>query len=165
MNENTIKRGSVYYLKYDDSWGKELSAGRPAVVLSNTQEIMNQDCVVVALMTNTPRPENVKVNVNSHTSYVAVNQIRTVDKSRLNIYSGSLSRAEMQMISKKLLYTLSLAGFDEIKETDFSKTINTNKQKENDTLDARLYKDLYEKAVKMLVETRVKLEKNQLQRV
>ena len=106
-------------MKYDDSWGKELSAGRPAVVLSNTQEIMNQDCVVVALMTNTPRPENVKVNVNSHTSYVAVNQIRTVDKSRLNIYSGSLSRAEMQMISKKLLYTLSLAGFDEIKETDF----------------------------------------------
>ena len=67
-----IKRGDVFYLKYDDSVGRELATGRPAVVLSNTQEILRNDCVVVALLTNTPRSGNVQVSLNDHITYVNV---------------------------------------------------------------------------------------------
>ena len=53
MNEVVLKRGAVYYLKTDDSVGRELAIGRPVVILSNSKEIENNDCVIVGMLTNT----------------------------------------------------------------------------------------------------------------
>ena len=49
MNEVVLKRGAVYYLKTDDSVGRELAIGRPVVILSN-KEIENNDCVIVGML-------------------------------------------------------------------------------------------------------------------
>ena len=138
-----IKRGDVFYLKYDDSVGRELATGR--VVLSNTQEILRNDCVVVALLTNTPRSGNVQVSLNDHITYVNVGQIRTVDKYRLHTYKGTLTKAEMQKISGKLQYILSLAGNADHVSVNESR-ISTDWNDATEDVDNHLYKDLYEKA-------------------
>ena len=152
-----IKRGDVFYLKYDDSVGRELATGRPGVVLSNTQEILRNDCVVVALLTNTPRSGNVQVSLNDHITYVNVGQIRTVDKYRLHTYKGTLTKAEMQKISGKLQYILSLAGNADHVSVNESR-ISTDWNDATEDVDNHLYKDLYEKAVDLLVKTKLELE-------
>lgn len=152
-----IKRGDVFYLKYDDSVGRELATGRPAVVLSNTQEILRNDCVVVALLTNTPRSGNVQVSLNDHVTYVNVGQLRAVDKCRLHTYKGTLTKAEMQKISGKLQYILSLAGNSDYISADESRVSSDWKDATED-IDNHLYKDLYEKAVDLLVKTKMELE-------
>lgn len=155
--EIEMKRGDVFYLKCDDSVGRELATGRPVVVLSNTREIMNNDCVVVAMLTNTPRKGIVKVVLKDHITYVNVGQIRTVDKCRLNTYMDTLSNEEMKKISGKLRYILSLVGTSEniAENTGLSKTKSEEPIEQSDK---KLYRDLYEKAIELLLKTKLELE-------
>ena len=102
--------------------GRELAIGRPVVILSNSKKIEKNDCVIVGMLTNTARSGAVKVMVKNHSTYVLTDQIRTIDKSRLNSYMCTLTKQEMQKISGKLLYTLSLTGLTTtLSETDLEK--------------------------------------------
>lgn len=156
MNEVVLKRGAVYYLKTDDSVGRELAIGRPVVILSNSKEIENNDCVIVGMLTNMARPGAVKVMVKNHSTYVLTDQIRTIDKNRLNSYMCTLTRQEMQKISGKLLYTLSLTGLTTtLSETDLEEEIQDGAIKEDDNI---LYKDMYKKAIDLVVAAQIEVE-------
>ena len=112
---------------------------------------------MVDLLTNTPRSGNVQVSLNDHITYVNVGQIRTVDKYRLHTYKGTLTKAEMQKISGKLQYILSLAGNADHVSVNESR-ISTDWNDATEDVDNHLYKDLYEKAVDLLVKTKLELE-------
>ena len=134
----------------------ELAIGRPVVILSNSKEIENNDCVIVGMLTNTARPGAVKVMVKNHSTYVLTDQIRTIDKNRLNSYMCTLTRQEMQKISGKLLYTLSLTGLTTtLSETDLEEEIQDGAIKEDDNI---LYKDMYKKAIDLVVAAQIEVE-------
>ena len=151
MNEVVLKRGAVYYLKTDDSVGRELAIGRPVVILSNSKEIENNDCVIVGMLTNTARPGAVKVMVKNHSTYVLTDQIRTIDKNGLNSYMCTLTRQEMQKISGKLLTGLTTT----LSETDLEEEIQDGAIKEDDNI---LYKDMYKKAIDLVVAAQIEVE-------
>lgn len=136
--------------------GRELAIGRPVVILSNSKKIEKNDCVIVGMLTNTARPGAVKVMVKSHSIYVLTDQIRTIDKSRLNSYMCTLTKQEMQKISGKLLYTLSLTGLTTtLSETDLEEKIQDGAIKEDDNI---LYKDMYKIAIDLVVAAQIEVE-------
>ena len=108
--ERKIERGQVYFLREDDSVGAELSIGRPVLVLNNQELIDKLPTVIVAYMTTTPQKHNstVKVFTGRKYSYVILNQIRTIDKRRLNEFMCTLTTKEMERIDTALSYVFFL---------------------------------------------------------
>ena len=95
--------------------------------------------------------------VKNHSTYVLTDQIRTIDKNRLNSYMCTLTRQEMQKISGKLLYTLSLTGLTTtLSETDLEEEIQDGAIKE---VMIFCYKDMYKKAIDLVVAAQIEVER------
>lgn len=140
-----MKRGDVFYLKADDAWGREISVGRPMLILSSDGEISRAPVVIVASLTTTPReyvPSAVRVESTSRESWVLCNQLRSVDKERLVDYMCTLSSEEMEKVEEALTQTLGLP-----KTTAEVDELGT-------MVELEMYKRLYEKALTDLVEVR-----------
>ena len=61
-----IKRGDVYYLRQDWSFGHEISVGRPCVIVSSDFGNESETPITqVLMMTTTPRTNSVTVGVHS----------------------------------------------------------------------------------------------------
>lgn len=170
-NERVIECGQVYYLRYDDSVGAETAVGRPVLVVSNPDEIKKKQTVVVLLMTTQKHDLNksVKVLVNNRPNYILCDQIRTLDKSRLNTYMTKISDADLKRVRGALVYVLSLTGILAGVSGNTSIITSENESvKAEDvgevkaTVEAELYQKLYMKAMTDLVEVRYRLDELQL---
>jgi mRNA interferase MazF len=96
-----IERYGVYWVCLDPVRGSEIAKPRPAVVIS--EEGMNRllETVVVCPITSRlhPRwPSRVQVRVAKKDAEVAVDQIRTLDKSRLTEYVDSIKPEKAEEI-------------------------------------------------------------------
>jgi mRNA interferase MazF len=94
-----IKRYGVYWVCLDPVRGSEIAKTRPAVVISD--DAMNRllETVVVCPLTSRLHPQwpsRVQVRVAKKDAEIAIDQIRTIDKSRLTdrIDSITPSKAE-----------------------------------------------------------------------
>ena len=105
-----IKRGDVYYIRYDDSYGSELAVGRPFVVVSRNEGNEYSATVLGVLMTTVPKTNIVSVPIKStnRPSWVVCNQIRTYDKARFGDYMCTLPEEEMAEIDSTIAYALGL---------------------------------------------------------
>jgi len=88
------KRYDVYWVELDPGRGSELRKTRPAVIVS--LDVLNRalETVVVCPLTTQLHPgwrTRLPVKVASKRAEIAVDQIRTVSKSRLGKKLGSLS--------------------------------------------------------------------------
>lgn len=82
-----IERYGVYWVRLDPVQGSEIAKTRPAAVVSDDE--MNQLLATVVVCPLTTRlhphwPCRVQARVNQQAGEIAVDQIRTVDKSRLD---------------------------------------------------------------------------------
>ena len=167
MEERKIERGQVYFLREDDSVGAELSIGRPVLVLNNQELIDKLPTVVVAYMTTTPKVNNstVKVFTGKRYSYVVLNQLRTIDKSRLTEFMCKLTTKEMERVNTALSYVMAIGEFlpeseeevVEVKDTAPKSDVNELAELK---MELALHKALYEKTLEKLIELR--LEKDQV---
>ncbi len=113
-----IRRGDVYTVDLEPVRGAEQGKTRPAVIIQNDIGNRYSPTVIVAAITSTLRPEfDVNVIVAApegglaHDSTVLLNQIRTVDRSRLGRYWGRLGAETMARIDHALLISLGLTPF------------------------------------------------------
>ena len=110
------RRGDVYDIEMDPVVGSEIGKRRPAVVVSNDLNNEHAATVTVAPMTSRPSeraysfealiPKGVAGLTSD--SRVKVNQVKTVDKSRLVRFRGSLPAVHMAQVERALKIHLDL---------------------------------------------------------
>ncbi len=84
----------------DPSFGSEIKKTRPCVIISPDELNDNLQTLVIAPMTTTTKkyPTRVEVQHNEQVSWIAIDQVRTIDKARVIKITGKLSRAEVKEV-------------------------------------------------------------------
>lgn len=111
-----INRGDMYYADLNPVRGSEQGGVRPVLVIQNNRGNRYSPTVIVAAMsariagkTNLPTHYKVSVQENlSEESLVLLEQIRTIDKQRLQNYIGQLGSADMKQVDRCLAVSLGL---------------------------------------------------------
>ena len=91
-------RGQIYYVYPKRVVGCEQTEGRPGVIVSNDTGNRYSSVVEVVLLTARRKPllpTHVVINSARRQSIALCEQIKTVDKSRLGVYIGTVSPVEM----------------------------------------------------------------------
>jgi mRNA interferase MazF len=106
--ENPINRGSVYWANLNPSVGAEIQKIRPVIVLSVDR--INQTrrtVIVVPLSTSAPVITGVNVPLTGG-SVARCDQIRAIDKSRLQKKIGQISEADLRLLSQAIFQIMGL---------------------------------------------------------
>jgi mRNA interferase MazF len=99
------RRFDVFLVSLDPTIGSEINKTRPCVIVSPDEMNRHVRTVVVAPMTTkgADYPSRVKLAFRGKNGRVVLDQIRTVDKSRLVKKLGMLSEQTGKTISSKLV--------------------------------------------------------------
>ena len=111
-----IRRGDVYYADLDPVIGSEQAGVRPAVVIQNDMGNIHSATVIVAATTSKmDKPHlpthifvRAKHSIFPQDSLILLEQIRTIDRSRLVNYIGRLDGSIMQRIDNALTISFGL---------------------------------------------------------
>ena len=87
-----INQYEIYWIDLEPTKGSELKKVRPCVVISPNEMNHNINTLIIALLTSTSKkyPSRVEVMLEGRTSWIVLDQIRCVDKSRLERKIGVL---------------------------------------------------------------------------
>ena len=110
-------RGDIYYADMEPHIGSEQGGSRPVVVLQNDVGNRYAPTLIVATVTSRTekkryQPTHVLIAHNTafeKPSVVQLEQIFTIDKSRIQRFLGRLTQNEMQEIDKGVVSSLALA--------------------------------------------------------
>ena len=100
-----IKRGDIFYANLDKTVGSEQSGIRPVVVIQNNRNNRTSPTVIIAPIStkkNRKLPYHILVKQFDkirHNSIILLEQIRTLDKSRLMGYVCSLNKDQLVEIN------------------------------------------------------------------
>lgn len=88
-----VKQFEVYLINLDPTTGSEIKKTRPCVVIS-PNEMHGLNTVIIAPMTSTCKiyPTRIAVFFEKKEGYIVLDQIRTVDKSRLVKLLGKIEK-------------------------------------------------------------------------
>ena len=80
-----MKRGEVYWVNLDPTVGNEVKKHRPAVILSPDEMNRSLPVVIVAPITSSKKswPTRADIKLSGKAGQIMLDQIRTVDKTRL----------------------------------------------------------------------------------
>jgi mRNA interferase MazF len=93
-----VKRFDVFLINLDPTIGSEIQKTRPCVVISPDEMNRNIATVIVAPMTTKGRPYPTRVicQFQDKAGQIVLDQIRTVDKTRLVKHLGQISLEEQK---------------------------------------------------------------------
>lgn len=98
--EMVIKQYAIHWINLDPTMGSEVNKTRPCVIISPDE--MNQyiRTVIIAPLTHTlrPYPTRIVCNIKGDKGSVMLDQIRTVDKSRIGSQIATLNAKEIAEI-------------------------------------------------------------------
>ena len=114
----TPLRGEVYVVNFDPTLGSEIKKTRPAVIIQNNTGNRYSNVTIVAAISSKfgahlyPTEVYIEPPEGGLTKpcVILLNQIRTVDKSRLGKKLGALNRETMRHVDQALEISLDLAG-------------------------------------------------------
>ncbi|MEN6507431.1 MAG: type II toxin-antitoxin system PemK/MazF family toxin [Smithella sp.] len=97
-----INQYEVYLVDLDPTQGHEIQKTRPCVVLSPDEMNHNISTIIVAPMTTKshPYPTRIEVNFNNKDGWIVLDQIRTIDKTRLVKKMGKIDRKIIHNVKK-----------------------------------------------------------------
>lgn len=100
-----VKRFEVYLVNLDPTIGSEIKKTRPCLIVSPDEMNRHIATVIVAPMTTTGKvyPTRVKCKFEGQTGQVVLDQLRTVDKSRLVKRLGRIEKKTQQEVITKLV--------------------------------------------------------------
>jgi|SRR3989344_1475831 len=109
------KRGDVYLVKFDPTVGAEIKKTRPAVILQNDIANKHSSLTIIAAITSFDggRLYPTDVHIPKGTgldkeSVILLNQVRTIDKTRLIKKLGVLDKETMRRVDIALIVSLAL---------------------------------------------------------
>ena len=99
-----VKRFEVHLCVLDPTIGSEIKKTRPCVVISPDPMNRHMNTFVVAPLTTTskPYPSRIPVEFAGRTSYIVLDQIRTLDLSRSIRRLGSILEPESRALLEAL---------------------------------------------------------------
>lgn len=118
--ENWVyRRGDIYSANLDPVIGSEQGGIRPVVVIQNNTGNRHSTTLIVATVTTkihkkTNMPTHFVIHDNpafKEASVVQLEQLRTIDKKRIEEYLGQVTFAEMKQIERALAISLALKNF------------------------------------------------------
>lgn len=116
MKYMEVRRGNIYYADLSGATGSEQDGIRPVLIIQNDTGNKFSPTVIVAAITSKEKrsdlPTHVYLSVKfglRESSIVMLEQIRTLDKSRLGRYVGSIDDKTMQSVEKALAISLGQA--------------------------------------------------------
>lgn len=110
-----IKRGEIYYANLCPVIGSEQGGIRPVIILQNDTGNRFSPTTIVAAITSraekTELPTHVNITVEglNHKSLILLEQIRTIDKSRIREFIGILDIATMSSVDKAIVISLGIS--------------------------------------------------------
>jgi len=112
-----ILRGDVYYADLSPVVGSEQGGFRPVLVIQNDIGNRHSPTIIVAAITSKLEKTSLPVHrllgsrteLNRH-SVALLEQIRTIDKQRLDAYVGTLDEDDMAAIDLALAVSVGLDG-------------------------------------------------------
>lgn len=109
-----MKRGEVYYADLSPVIGSEQGGLRPVLIIQNDTGNKYSPTTIAAAITSkaekTDMPTHVKIQVEglSKTSLVLLEQIRTIDKSRVKEKIAMLNQENMKLIDRALAISVGI---------------------------------------------------------
>ncbi len=102
-----INQYQIFLVNLDPTQGSEIQKTRPCVVVSPNEMNRNLQTVVVCPLTTNLReyPTRVAVVANNKKGLIIIDQIRTIDKSRIIKSFGNLSEVEIKNCKKIIKQT------------------------------------------------------------
>ncbi|MDE3743995.1 type II toxin-antitoxin system PemK/MazF family toxin [Maribacter polysaccharolyticus] len=100
-----VKQFEIYWIDLNPTKGSEISKKRPCVVISPKEMNDNLNTLIIAPLTSTIRnyPTRVTVVVKKKKGQVALDQIRSIDKSRLSNKITVLNQKSIESIKAILI--------------------------------------------------------------
>ncbi|WP_420386960.1 type II toxin-antitoxin system PemK/MazF family toxin [Roseivirga sp.] len=97
-----INQYRLVLVNLDPTIGSEIKKTRPCLVISPDEMNHHLRTVIIAPLTSTHKlyPTRVSIRFNDKESWVAIDQIRTIDKKRIIHELGSISPSEVKAIKK-----------------------------------------------------------------
>ena len=109
-----IKRGNLYIADLDPVKGSEQGGRRPVLVVQNDAGNQHSPTVIIAAITSQKKPNQPThvclkgLDVLPKDSMVLMEQIRTIDKSRLEEYIGKIGWELMEKVDRALRISVDL---------------------------------------------------------
>ena len=116
-NKETIKRGEIYYADLSPVVGSEQGGLRPVLIIQNNVGNKYSPTVIVAAITSqlskAKIPTHIELSKNEYNlpkdSVILLEQIRTIDKKRLQEKISSLDNYKMKIVNRAMLISLGFA--------------------------------------------------------
>ncbi len=98
-----VKQFEVYLINLDPTIGSEIKKTRPCVIIS-PNEMHGLNTVIIAPMTTTCKsyPTRIPLSFDGKEGFIVLDQIRTIDKSRLVKLLGTIEKKSAHNVLKTL---------------------------------------------------------------
>ena len=110
-----IKKGQIYYADLSPVVGSEQGGRRPVLVIQNDKGNKYAPTTIIAIITSRQTKTNLPTHIwlpnnigLKYESMVELEQIRTIDKSRLQNYVGSIDHIMQGLVDKALKISLGI---------------------------------------------------------
>jgi mRNA interferase MazF len=102
-----INQYNIVLVNFDPTIGSDMKKTRPCVVLSPNEMNKYLHTIVVAPMTSSSKPYPTRVAVRHKTTkgWIAINQIRTIDRIRIVKYFETLTEKEITKVKNVIQAT------------------------------------------------------------
>lgn len=116
-----IKRGEIYYANLCPIVGSEQGGVRPVVILQNNKGNFHSRTTIIAAITseldkpNLPTHVIFKADCMKQRSMILLEQIRTVDKSRIGDFIGLVDENTMKQVDKAILISFGINFLEKVK--------------------------------------------------
>lgn len=105
-----VKRGDIYYANLSPTVGSEQGGVRPVLVVQNDKGNKHSPTIIVSAITSSKTKADLPTHIPivsasrglSKDSIILLEQIRTIDKSRLKNRIGQLDDATMQQVNRAI---------------------------------------------------------------
>ena len=109
-----VKRGEIYYADLSPVIGSEQSGFRPVLIIQNDRDNETSPTTIVAAITSSKTKSQLPTHVTftadclPYESTILLEQIRTIDKSRLDEYIGKIDKKTMGAVDKALITSVGI---------------------------------------------------------
>jgi mRNA interferase MazF len=95
-----IAQYDIVLVNLDPTIGSEIKKTRPCLIISPNEINDNLRTVIIAPLTSSskPYPSRVKIFSNNQEGWAVIDQIRTIDKTRIIKYLNKISKTESDSI-------------------------------------------------------------------
>ena len=104
QNNDKLNQYSIYLVNLDPTIGHEIKKTRPCLVISPNEMNHNIATIIIAPLTSKSRtyPTRVEVELNDKKGWVVLDQIRTIDKTRIIRKLGMITQIQIRSVKSIL---------------------------------------------------------------